>query len=51
MYLKRHGVVPLGRGQEIIDALELEVGAAYPNSWVILHRNHEGIEDKKREQV
>ena len=51
MHVEMDGDMPLRRAHEIADVVELEVGAAYPNSEVIVHQDPEGIEDVEREQV
>ena len=51
MHVEMDGDMPLRRAHEIADVVELEVGAAYPNSEVIVHQDPEGIEDVERGQV
>ena len=51
MHVEMDGDMPLRRAHEIADVVELEVGAAFPNSEVIVHQDPEGIEDVEREQV
>ena len=51
MHVEMDGDMPLRRAHEIADAVELEVGAAYPSSEVIVHQDPGRIEDVEREQV
>lgn len=40
--------MPLQRAHEVSDAVEREIKAAFPNAWVIIHQDPEGIEEPRQ---